>query len=284
MVEKTAAQVLEIACDWVYQQVIKLLSMLFTTMNEMGIDLFDMPWAKMLVQLFGNIGWALFAVGIVVAGFEFAIESQNGRGDMKHTALNVLKGFFAVSLFTTLPIQLYVLAIDMQESISGEMCDMLYITADGSLGGTVGLALTALGFSSSIFNIITILIMGYAIVKVFFASLKRGGILLIQIAIGSLYMFSIPRGYTDGFVMWVKQVIANCLTAFLQSAMLVCGLLVCRDNFLLGLGVMLAAGEIPRIAGAFGLETTTRANVQSVVYTAQSAVNLTRTIKAIAAK
>lgn len=44
-------------------------------------------------------------------------------------------------------------------------------------------------------------------IKVFFANLKRGGILLIQIAVGSLYMFSIPRGYTDGFTQWMKQVI-----------------------------------------------------------------------------
>ena len=30
-------------------------------------------------------------------------------------------------------------------------------------------------------------------------------------------MFSIPRGYTDGFANWCKQVAATCLTAFLQT-------------------------------------------------------------------
>ena len=35
-------------------------------------------------------------------------------------------------------------------------------------------------------------LMAYAVIKVFFANLKRGGILLIQIAVGSLYMFSVP--------------------------------------------------------------------------------------------
>lgn len=29
-------------------------------------------------------------------------------------------------------------------------------------------------------------------------NLKRGGILLIQISVGSLYMFSVSRGYIDG--------------------------------------------------------------------------------------
>ena len=121
-------------------------------------------------------------------------------------------------------------------------------------------------------------------VQVFFANLKRGGILLIQIAVGSLYMFSVPRGYIDGFVSWCKQVIGLCLTAFLQATVLIAGLMVVKDHALLGLGLMLSAGEIPRIAGQFGLDTTTRANVMGAVYAAQGAVNLTRTIVQTVAK
>ena len=59
-----------------------------------------------------------------------------------------------------------------------------------------------------------LIMMGYAVIKVFFANLKRGGILLIQIAVGSLYMFSVPRGYMDGFVSWCKQIIGLCLTGY----------------------------------------------------------------------
>ena len=127
--------------------------------------------------------------------------------------------------------------------------------------------------------------MGYAVIKVFFANLKRGGILLIQIAVGSLYMFSVPRGYIDGFTQWCKQIIGLCLTTFLQATILAAGLMVLRTRALLGLGLMLAAGEVPRIAGAFGLDTSTKANVMSAVYTAQAAVNTTRTIvQAVAPK
>ena len=125
-------------------------------------------------------------------------------------------------------------------------------------------------------------LMDYAVIKVFFANLKRGGILLIQIAVGSLYMFSVPRGYGDGFIQWCKQVVGLCLTAFLQATILVAGLMVFKDHALLGLGLMLSAGEIPRIAGAFGLDTTTRANISSAVYTAQSAVSMARTVVAAA--
>ena len=52
-------------------------------------------------------------------------------------------------------------------------------------------------------------------IKIFFQNIKRGGILLVQMAVGSLYMFSVPRGYTDGFNQWCKQVAAICLTAFM---------------------------------------------------------------------
>ena len=113
--------------------------------------------------------------------------------------------------------------------------------------------------TSPILMIFILILMGYAVIKVFFANLKRGGILLIQITVGSLYMFSIPRGYIDGFVGWCKQVIGLCLTTFLQAT-------------------ILSAGEVPRIAGQFGLDTGTRANVMGAVYAAQGAVNLTRTI------
>ena len=138
--------------------------------------------------------------------------------------------------------------------------------------------------TSSLMVIFCIILMAYAVIKVFFANLKRGGILMIQIAVGSLYMFSIPRGYTDGFTQWSKQIIGLCLTAFLQSTILVAGLMVFKDNALLGLGLMLSAGEIPRIAGAFGLDTSTKANLMSAVYTAQAAVNTTRTVVQAVAK
>ena len=143
-------------------------------------------------------------------------------------------------------------------------------------GQTLDFGLSVL--TSPFMLLFCIILMAYAVIKVFFSNLKRGGILLIQIAVGSLYMFSVPRGYIDGFVQWIKQVIGLCLTAFLQSTILVAGLMVFKDHALLGLGLMLSAGEVPRIAGTFGLDTTTHANIMSAVYTAQTAINTTRNI------
>ena len=63
-----------------------------------------------------------------------------------------------------------------------------------------------------------------------------------------------------------------------------CGLMLVKDHALLGLGLMLAVGEIPRIAGQFGLDTSTKANLMSTVYTAQTAVNMTKTVVQAVAK
>ena len=267
--------------DLIYQKIIELLGEFFSYMNSMGSDLFGLPWVNQIVTLFSLLGWALFVVGIIVALFDFAIESQNGRGDPKALAMNIIKGFMAASLFTVVPVKLYGLAVAMQSSMSADMTG--FVSPEGS-GTLLDACLGAVGdmMFGPLLNILIIIMFGYSVIKVFFASLKRGGILLIQIAVGSMYMFSIPRGYTDGFVMWVKQVIATCLTAFLQSTMLVCGLILFKDYWLLGLGIMLAAAEIPRIAGLFGLETATRPNINGVVNTAQSAVHLATMVKTVA--
>ena len=278
--------------DWFYGQIIGFLGNFFAEMGNMGTELFDLDWVQAIVLFFSQLGWALFGVSLVVCIFECGIEYSTGRANIQQTAINILKGFLSVCPFTTVPVRLYTLSVSLQGTFSAGL------TGYGSSIGTIGegiledlsgvesiteMAGETLSFglgviTSPIMVIFCIILMAYAVIKVFFANLKRGGILLIQIAVGSLYMFSIPRGYTDGFVQWMKQVIGLCLTAFLQSTILVAGLMVFKDHALLGLGLMLSAGEVPRIAGTFGLDTTTRANIMSAVYTAQAAVNTTRTI------
>ena len=51
-----------------------------------------------------------------------------------------------------------------------------------------------------------------------------------------------------------------------------------QDHMLLGLGIMLSANEVPRIAQQFGLDSSAKFNAMSVVYGTSSAVNLTRNI------
>ena len=130
----------------------------------------------------------------------------------------------------------------------------------------------------SLANLLMLIALAYCTVKVFFDNIKRGGILLIQIAVGSLYMFSIPRGYGDRFTQWVKQVIALCLTAFLQTTLLFLGLLTWKENALLAIGIMMSASEVPRIAERFGLDTSVKFNVMSAVHMTSTAVHLAKAI------
>ena len=88
----------------------------------------------------------------------------------------------------------------------------------------------------------------------------------------------------DGFTSWCKQVIGICLTAFLQATMLIAGLMVLSKNAPSGSGDYAGGRGCAGIAGQFGLDTSTRANLMGSVYAAQSAVNLTRTIVQAAAK
>ena len=259
--------------DWCYSQIVGFLGSFFSQMGNMGVELFEMGWVKSIVLFFSYLAWSLYVTGLVVSAFETGMEYQSGRGSVKDALLNALKGFLAVSLFTLVPVELFKLSVTLQSSMTaGAVADtILRESSESGFGGITGA-------SNPLLMLFLVVMMGYSVIKVFFANLKRGGILLIQIAVGSLYMFSVPRGYMDGFYQWCKQVIGLCLTTFLQATILTAGLMVIRDHALLGLGLMLSAGEVPRICGAFGLDTSTKANVMSAVYTAQAAVNTTRTV------
>ena len=82
----------------------------------------------------------------------------------------------------------------------------------------------------------------------------------------------------EDFLEEAKQIAALCLTAFMQTTLLFLGLLTFSGNMLLGLGIMLAANEVPRIAQQFGLDSSVRVNMMSVVHATTTAINLTRAV------
>lgn len=269
---------------WFYETIYDAVADFFELIGNMGADIFDLNWVQATVKLFTYFGWALFVAGLVVAVFDVAVEYQNGRANIKTTAINVLKGFFACSLIGVVPIELYKFCITLQNTFAHDLAALggasqsfeLGITAKGVLVGSffAGNLSSQLG----LFTLLCLIAFAYCVVKIFFQNIKRGGILLVQMAVGSLYMFSVPRGYTDGFVQWMKQVAAICLTAFMQTTLLYLGLMTFPQNMLLGLGIMLSANEVPRIAQQFGLDSSVRVNMMSVVHATTTAVNLTRSI------
>ena len=276
--------VLDQFCDWIYGKLISFFGDFFSMINLMGAELFELNWIKGILLFFNYFAWALYIVGIVVAVFDTAIEAQRGKGSLQDVGLNIIKGFFAVSLFTIVPIDLYIFCINLSNGLIGAIAGMT--ESEGKLGAIATMILG--GFETPASNIVVaivfVILIGYAVIKVFFANLKRGGILLTMMATGSLYMFSVPRGYTDGFISWCKQVVALCLTAFLQTIVLIAGLVTYNTNMLLGIGLMLSSTEVPRIAQNFGLDTSMRFNVMSTVYSVNSVVNMTRNIGRMVSK
>ena len=160
-----------------------------------------LEWVQAVVLFFSQLGWALYGVSLVVSGFECGIEYISGRGNIQQAALNAIKGFLAVNLFTVVPVRLYSLSVALQGTFAQG------ITGAGSGIGDLGAAILENMESTSLTEIAAaghwgigtnplmlifcIILMAYAVIKVFFANLKRGGILLIQIAVWKpLYVFN----------------------------------------------------------------------------------------------
>jgi len=269
--------------QWFYETIYGAVADFFTMMGSMGADIFDLDWVKATIKLFTLFGWSLLVAGVVVAVFDVAIEYQCGRANVKTTAINILKGFFACSLIGIVPVELYKFCISLQNTFSHDLSRIFAGTQSLDLAGQStsvlqGSFAVSAQINFNLFNLLAMIAFAYCVIKIFFANIKRGGILLIQMAVGSLYMFSVPRGYADGFNQWMKQVAAICLTAFMQTTLLYLGLLTFPGNMLLGLGIMLAANEVPRIAQQFGLDSSVKVNMMSVVHATTTAVNLTRSV------
>ena len=270
--------------SFIYSMVYQALADFFTLMTQIGADLFDLDWVKAALHFFNLFGWGLFIAGLVVAIFDTAIEYQTmGRLNVKKQVLPFLYGLLAVNLFTTVPVELFRFSVNLQNTfakdLANEAIGMNLDIQDLSLNVLSMYQTPVVGSTNNVLlSLLIIICLGYCVIKCFFSNIKRGGILLTQIAVGSFYLFSLPRGMTEGFTGWCKQIVALCFTTFMQTTLLLMGLITMEAHPLLGLGVMLASNEVPRIAQHFGLDTSTRFNAMSAVHTTTTAINLTRAI------
>ena len=119
---------------------------------------------------------------------------RGGRGSIKDTAMNYIKGFMAVSLFTVVPVNLYSLCVSPPKGTFGSA--ITGITNAESIGLTAQQVLMSASFPGnrkSHSDDFCAVVMGYPVIKVFFANLKRGGILLVQIAVGAFMCSLFPE-------------------------------------------------------------------------------------------
>ena len=113
-----------------------------------------------------------------------------------------VKGFFACSLIGVVPIELYKFCISLQNTFSHDLARIFAGTQSLDLAGQStsvlqGSFMVAATAEYKLFNLLAMIAFAYCIIKIFFQNIKRGGILLVQMSVGALYMFSVPRGYSS---------------------------------------------------------------------------------------
>lgn len=112
------------------------------------------------------------------------------------------KGFFACSLIGVVPVELYKFCISLQNTFAGDLTRIFSGQQAQGLSEQSIAILTAnfvlpQNTVIGLFELLALVAFAYCVMKIFFANIKRGGILLIQMAVGALYMFSVPRGYFE---------------------------------------------------------------------------------------
>ncbi len=240
-----------------------------------------------LVEVLGSI---LFLFGVGFSFADWAVKKQDNISDsVMDTFKNMFLGFFALLGFISIPILLI--------KFTNEICLQLTSNMSSDTMKYFWDEITTLEFSSSSpFDIVStywtkflelfyVIIMFVCVVRLFFANIKRGGILLILIFICPFHLFSVPRGYTDSFFSWCKQVIGLCITAFIQNFLVTLSFVAFAFSgnmvfdMVVSAGVALSAFEAPRILTQFGLDTSMRTNVSQAIYGVSGAMNILRAFK-----
>ena len=157
-------------CDWIYGKLITFFGEFFSMINMMGAELFELGLDQSNPALF-----LLFRLGVVYRWYcsgcvDTAIDAQRGKGSFQDLALNIIKGFFAVSLFTVVPIDLYVFCINLSNELIGAIAGMS--DSPGKLGAIATMVLGSFETPGAnvVVSIVFVILIGYAVIKVFFAN------------------------------------------------------------------------------------------------------------------
>lgn len=250
-----------------------------TYLSKVSINLFSNDIVRSVLSLFNYLGYILLAVGVLFAITNVYLEYlESGCIEVHLTIINTLKAIIAVIFLQAGAIELYDLSITIQSLISN-------IISTPNYNSVLTQVNSSLGAEFSVIWVIAIfLCVVVSMVVVLVQILKRGGMYMVQIIVGYLYIFSIPSGNTDGFIDWCKQTVAIAVTNVVQVAMLFLGMsLMANDisKIFLGIGVIMSAASVEKIAGRYGLSAGARQHIGSVVRTAGTVGGMVSSIKNI---
>ena len=127
-----------------------------------------------------------------MAIFDVAIEYQCGRANIKTTALNILKGFFACSMIGVVPIELYKFCITLQNSLAHDIAVITAAERVDDFGSTCSALLSScfgkgmFGFGT-LFTILSMIAFAYCVVKIFFANIISMQAILMSTAVRNTF-------------------------------------------------------------------------------------------------
>ena len=268
--------------------------------SNLFIDIFNNTTVRAFLIFLSSWGSVMFIVGVGLSLAECASSYKEGQGiDFQGIFKNIFLGLFASFGFVTIPILLYRFTMEATKILVGDSIDasikknlyegfdeVVFADLDGKIDFTPESVKTELqtAIIGPIIISILAIVMACFIIKILLGNLKRSGILIILLTVCPIHLLSIPRGYTDSFYSWCKQVVGQCLTFFIQNFMLTLSMLFFANssgitivNMILSISILLAASEAPRILQQFGLESSVRTNATQAIFAASGVTNIVRT-------
>lgn len=262
-----AGDIAEALLQWIYDSMVGGLENAINSVMDIGLDVFEnpgnYPYVQVTVDFFQKMAWALLALGIVLAAMEAAIAYYNGRGDLGNVALNIIKSYAVCFFLTKVAIQVYKFAI---LQVNPGWLRVLMQTGGGPpdafdsqgilvLFATILDGMELIGYG--LHGIIMLFVLIYYLVKIYFMIFKRTALFIALLGIGSLHMVETPRGIWDGFHGWAKQIAGICFISVIQTTLLaIAARLFVDAHPLLGIGMMAACEDVPRIAERYGVDTS----------------------------
>lgn len=232
-----ASSSLEEIYHYVYYQLTSVALTMLDDVNGLSINFFSNEFIQAIVNFFTLFAWGLGLTGAAIAIMDFAVSYQTGGGgSFAGTGMNMLRLLVALLTFSSIPILLFQTSMDIYGTVRSVVVGSMDGATVGitdlvkgavqsmfkSVYGTLppvkiangiweflkkltdGFQATdpadaVLSSNADWWALIQLIILVWAIFKIFFSNLKRGGILLVQICVGSMHMLALARGYTDGF-------------------------------------------------------------------------------------
>ena len=214
-----ASSSLEEVYHYVYYQLTSVALTMLDDVNGLSINFFSNEFIQAIVNFFTLFAWGLGLTGAAIAIMDFAVSYQTGGGgSFTGTGMNMLRLLVALLTFSSIPILLFQTSMDIYGTVRsvvvGSMDGATVSITDlvkgavqsmfKSVYGTLppvkiangiweflkkltdGFQATdpadaALSSNADWWALIQLIILVWAIFKIFFSNLKRGGILLVQI-------------------------------------------------------------------------------------------------------